>query len=159
MTTYEKEIPVVPRTCLARECGLKSLYLKETVRAEKLLKQLQRITEKNEIYRKAIDSLLSSVKELLKPDHAALNLLKERLTPVEEVLGLYYFVSNEVINLWILIREENFEAEMEIADSLGELFSVFRNLRFDFIVVPLYNMEINKILPREMKKVFSKLPE
>ena len=156
-TVYEKEISVVPRICLARECGLKTLYFREVVHAEELLKQLERVTKKNQIYREAIASLLSSVKELLKPDHAALNLLKERLSSVAEVLGVYYFVKNEVITLWVLIKEENFEAEMEIADSLAELFSVFRNLRFDFMVVPVYDMEIKKILPHEAEMVFSKL--
>lgn len=156
MSTLEKKLIVAPEVCLSRKCGLRGEYFRETLRREKLEKQLERVTAENQKYKRAVTVLLSSIGDLLKPDHAALNLLRERLFPIPEVTGLHYFVSDGVINLWIVTREENFEIEMRIADSLVELFSIFRTLRFDFVIIPRYDLSLEEILPSESVRLFSK---
>ena len=91
---------------------------------------------------------------MLTPDHAVLNLLRERIHHVKEVTDIYYFVTNEVINIWTAIREENFEVEMEIEEILCELTSTFRNLRFDYMVIPKYDMALEEFLPQGIKKAY-----
>jgi len=154
MSISQEEQLITPRGCLSRRCDLRSAYFRETFRVEKLEKQLERVSREKEMYEKAAVSLLTTIKDLLKPDYAALNLLRERLFPIPEVAALYYCVSDGVINLWIITPEENFEAEMKIADSLAELFSIFRNLKFDFMIVPRYDMKIEEIVPSGSKEVF-----
>jgi len=151
-----EEIPEIPEGCLSRRCNVRSLYLRETLQREELERELEKVTVENEIYKKAVALLLSSIKDLLKPDHVALNLLKERLLPIIEVSSLHYFVVDGVINLWIITREENYEAEMKIAESLADLFSLFRNLRFDFMIIPKYDLRLEEVLPSESITVFSK---
>jgi len=92
----------------------------------------------------------------LKPDHVILNLLKDRLSEMSDVLSLHYLISDGVINLWIIIREENFETEMRIAESLAELFRLFRDSRFDFMIVPKHDLAVDEYLPSGKSTVFSK---
>jgi len=156
MSTIKETEILTPRKCLSERCELRSAYLRETLRAETLKKQLQRVTEQNEAYKKAVTTLLSNISDLLKPSNSALVLLKERLFPLPQVSSLYYFVSDGVINLLIITQEEDFETEMRIAESLTELFSVFSDLRFDFMIIPKYDLDIKEILPSMSKKLFSK---
>jgi len=148
--------PPVPKECLTKECGLKGLYFREAIYREDLERQLRRVTAQKERYRRATVALLSEIKELLSPDHAALNLLRERLNPINEVCGLYYFVSEGIINLWVIVNEDNFEVETKVAEYLSELFSIFRNLRFDFMIIPRDDLDLSEILPSGSRKVFSK---
>lgn len=148
-----EEEGVIPRICFTKRCAVKSEYFRETVLRASLERQLKKVREENELYRNAVGALLVGIRELLTPDNAVLNLLRERLCHVEEVTEIYYFVTNEVINMWIAIKEENFEVEMEIAEILCELTSTFRNLRFDFMVIPKYDMPIEEFLPQNIKKV------
>lgn len=153
MSTVEWEKKIVPKVCFSKECAIKSEYFREAVRGVDLEKQLKKIRKENMLYRNAMNALLLGIKELLTPDNAVLNLLRERLYHVKEVTDIYYFVTNEVINIWIAIKEENFEAEMEIAEILCELTSTFRNLRFDYMVIPKYDMALEEYLPQGIKKI------
>lgn len=140
--------------CLARSCKLKSEYFKEAVRRASLEKELRRITRENKFYKSAMNLLMVEVNELLKPNSAAIKFVKENLAKIPEIDSVYYFVKNGIINIWVMTKEENFEAEMKIADTLRELLYIFESLRFDFMVIPKYEMKLEEILSPDSKKIF-----
>jgi hypothetical protein len=51
---------------------------------------------------------------------------------------------------------EDFETEMEIADAFRELMSIFRNLRFDYMVIPKSDIPLDEIIPKDSVVVYSK---
>lgn len=157
MSIYKTtELEVSPAECLAKRCDVRRMALRKTIEVEELEEQLRRVSKEKELYEEAVVVLMSTIKEMLRPDHAALNLLKGRLAGIPEILALHYFVSDGVINIWIVTKEENLKIEMEIADSLAELFHVFRNLRFDFMIVPKHDLDPQELLPSDSIAVFSR---
>lgn len=140
--------------CLARSCKIKSEYFREAIRRSSLEKELRRITRENELYKKATNLLMLEINDLLKPNSAAIKFVKESLSKMPEVDSSYYFVKNEVINIWIITKEENFEAEIKIAEILRELLHIFENLRFDFMVIPKYEIKLKEILSSDSEKIF-----
>jgi len=152
----EEEEIGVPRICLSMKCGAKTEYLREASLRVNLEHQLTKITTENKIYKDAIDSLLASVNELLRPDYPALIFVKERLQDMREVVELSYFLTDDIVNIWIVIDRENFEVEMKIAETLRELASVFRNLRFDFMVIPKHETPLESLIPNDGKTLYSR---
>jgi len=148
----EEKRLVTSEICL-RRCEFRSAYFREAVRYVNLERELERVTEQNELYKKAISLLLLEIKELLEPNYAALNLFKKRMSLIPEVTGVYYFIQNEVINIWTIIEKENFDVEMKIAESQCELLSIFQNLRFDFMVIPRCDRRLEDILPPNSMKI------
>jgi len=160
MTMYEEKTVTrkkhVPKNCLSRKCGLLSGYFRDANLLTNLEDQIRGLKEQKVEYENAIDSLLSMVKELLSPNYPAINFFREKLANIPQVTQSHYFVTGQVINLWTIIEEEDFEAEMQIADSLVELMRVFRNLRFDFMIIPKYDMTIEQIVPEDSQIIYSK---
>ena len=157
MSTILKEEEVgVPRICLAMKCRAKTEYFREASLRIDLEQQLARMTRENEIYKDAVNSLLVRVSELLRPDYPALNFVRERLHNMREVAKVLYFLTEDIINIWIVIDEENFEVEMKIARTLRELASVFRNLRFDFMVIPTHETPLESLIPNDTKTLYSR---
>ncbi|MEM2970898.1 MAG: hypothetical protein QW270_00535 [Candidatus Bathyarchaeia archaeon] len=152
----EVESEHVPRECLSRKCVALSEYFRESALRIDLERQNKKLKKQNALYRKAVDSLLASIKELLHPYYPAINLLRERLKEIPKVTQAYYFVTEEVINLWIITEEENFETEMKIIENLRELFSVFRNLLFDFMIIPRDDIPLEEIIPANSQLIFSR---
>lgn len=153
MSAVESEKGIIPKVCFSRECTLKSEYFRTALRKVNLEKQLKKLRKENTLYKAAMSALLLEIKELLTPDHAVLNFLRERLCHIEEISDICYFVTNEVINFWIAIEEEDFEVEMEIAEILCELTSTFRNLRFDYMVIPKYDTSLEEYLPQGTQRI------
>ena len=160
MTMLEEKVEIeedhVPKICLSKKCGLLSGYFRETNRRINLEDQIRELKERKAEYENAIDSLLSMVKELLSPDYPAINFFREKLANIPQVTQAHCFVTDQVINLWTIIEEEDFEAEMQIADSLVELMRIFKNLRFDFMIIPKYDMAIEQIVPEDSRIIYSK---
>lgn len=160
MTMYEKEAVIgkkyVPKICLSRKCGLLSGYFREANLRINLEDQIRELKEQKVEYKNAMDTLLSLVKELLSPNYPAINFFRERLANIPQVTQAHCFVTDQVINLWTIIEKEDFEAEMQIADSLVELMRIFKNLRFDFMIIPKYDMAIEQIVPEDSQIVYSK---
>lgn len=156
MSVIKEEEVGVPRICLSIKCKAKSEYLREATLRINLERQLAKITEENSLYKDAISSLLASVNELLRPDYPAFIFLREHLQNTKEVVGVSYCFTDDVINIWIVIDEENFEVEMKIAETLRELLSLFRNLRFDFIVIPKYETHLESLIPNDARMLYSR---
>jgi len=138
---------VIPNICLEEGCPALKGYFRESVLRMDLERQNKKLREENAYYRKAIGSLLKSIKELLHPHNPAIRFLRERLKDIPEVTQAYYFVFNDVINIWIEIEEEDYEVEMKIINSLRELFYIFSNLLFDFMIVPKGEIPLEKLVP------------
>ena len=159
MTAIDEEVETeehIPKICLSRKCDALSRYFREANLRINLEEQNRRLKEERALYKNAMDSLLAMVKELLSPNYPAINFLRERLKNIPEVTQAYFFITDQVINLWIVTKEEDFEAEMKIADILGELISVFSNLRFDFMIIPRYDIALNEVAPEDSQVIFSR---
>ena len=158
MTMHEEEVEIeedyVPKICLSRKCGLLSGYFKEANLRINLEDQIRELKEQKAEYENAMDSLLSMVRELLSPHYPAINFFREKLANIPQVTQAHYFVTDQVINLWIITGEEDFEAELQIADSLVELMRIFKNLRFDFMIIPNYDMAIEQIVPEDSQIIY-----
>lgn len=157
LTEEETRAKQIPRACLSRKCNAISGYFREESLRIDLERQNKKLKKKNALYREAIDSLIGSIKDLLHPHYPAINLLREKLTNIPRVIKACYFVTDAVINLWIITEEEDFEAEMQIASALRELFSIFENLRFDFMIIPKYDMRLEEVIPEDSQMIFSKI--
>jgi hypothetical protein len=139
--------------CIAQACEVLNAYLKETVKRQELEKQLEIMKAEIESYQEAIELILSGVRELIQPDHASLAMLKKRLQRMNNIYGLYYFVREDVIYLWILTNKEDVETEITICEELANLFSTFKDMRFDFVIGPLNEMKPEDVLPSNVKRV------
>jgi hypothetical protein len=156
MLEEEKVGEQIHKRCLTRKCSALSGYIRESNLRINLERQNRKLAEQNSIYKKAIDSLIAMVGELLSPHYPVTNFLREHLQDIPRVTKAYSFITDNVINLWIITEEEDFEAEMEIADTLRELFSVFRNLSFDFMIIPRYDMNMEEAVPKDSQVIFSR---
>ena len=160
MTMLEEEVEIeedhVQKICLSKKCSLLTGYFRETNRRINLEEKNRELREQNSIYKHAMDSLLGVIKELLNPNYPALNFFREKLMNTSQVTQAYYFVTDQVINLWIITEEEDFDAEMQIADSLVELMRIFRNLKFDFMIIPKYDIPIEQIVPENSQIMYSR---
>jgi len=142
--------------CLAQPCKLRSLFLRETIRREKLERQIETLEKENEAYREAIEVILSGIRNRIRPDIIPLVMLKERLEKMKNARGLFYLVREKTIYFWIFIGNEDPETELILAQELSNIFSTFRDMRFDFIIIPLNGMEIEDLLPLNAIEVFKK---
>lgn len=160
MTLHEKKVEIkedyVPKICLSRKCGLLTGYFRETNRRINVEEKNRELREQNSIYKHAVDSLLGLIKELLNPNYPAINFFKEKLMNISQVTQANYFVTDQGINLWVITEEEDFDAEMQIADSLVELMRIFRNLKFDFMIIPRYDIPIEQIVPKNSQIMYSR---
>lgn len=145
--------PIELEKCLSRKCEIRSFYFREAVAKINLERRISKLTRENKRYREAIDFLLAEVKELIKPQHSALTFYKRSLSDMTQVVGIYYFVTNEVINIWTILEKENYEVEMKIAKAQSELLSIFQGLRFDFMVIPKNGQKLEDIIPSNMEKL------
>jgi hypothetical protein len=144
------------KRCLERSCGMRSLFLREAVKSEVLEKQVSKLKSELQSYQMAIESLLSGIHTSIQPDHASLSLLKERLVKIDNVLSLHYSLREGVIYLWILEKREDVDLELAVTQELSDLFSTFRDLRFDFLIASLEDLKAEDILPSTAKEVFSR---
>jgi len=159
MTAIDEEVETeehIPKICLSIKCDALSRYFREATLRIDLERQIRKLKEERSSYRDAIDCLLAMVKELMSPNFPAVNFFRERIKDIPKVTQAYYFVTNEVINLLVITEEEDFEAEMEIADTLVELMSLFKNLRFDFMIIPKYDTRLDEIVPKDSQVIFSR---
>ena len=140
--------------CLEEECPVLKGYLRESALRMDLERQNKKLKEEIALYRKAVDSLLKSIKELLHPHNPAIIFLRERLKKIPKVTQAYYFVTDNVINIWIEIEEEDYEVEMKIIEILRELFYIFRNLLFDFMIVPKGDVSLKEFMPENYQTIF-----
>lgn len=161
MTKMETKIIInnseefIPKVCLSTPCKAIKEYFRETSLRIDLERQNREIREENALYQEAISSLLNVIKNILTPNFPANNLLREKLKNIPNVINAYTFVNNDVINYWIIIEEENFEDELEIADAFRETLSVFNNLLFDFIIIPRQGVSLEKIVPKNSQLIYS----
>jgi hypothetical protein len=45
---------------------------------------------------------------------------------------------------------------MKIADSIRQLMAIFRNIRFDYMVIPNYNSALEDVIPQDSKLIYTK---
>jgi len=145
---------VIRKSCLEKECPALRRYFRESVLRMDLERQNRKLKEENALYREAVDSLLRSIKELLHPYSPAIIFLRERLKEIPKITQAYYFVTDDVINIWIEIEEEDYEAEMKIIENLRELFYIFQNLLFDFMIVPKGDVPLKESMPEDYQTIF-----
>lgn len=160
MTVLEEEedrSKEVLEVCMSKKCAALSGYFRESALRMDLERQNEKLREQNVLYRKAISTLLSSIRELLHPYCPAINFLRERLKDVPKVTQVFYFITDNVVNLWIITEEEDFETEMKIVENLRELFSIFRNLLFDFMIIPKGETPLEELIPQNAERVFSRV--
>jgi hypothetical protein len=148
-----------PEKCITKKCSAVSGYVKEINRRINVEKQNKELVKENALYQEAIDSLLLMVRDLVTPNFPAMEFLQQKLVNVPEVTQTHKFVRDEVINFYIITQFEDFNAEMKIADSIRQLISVFKNLRFDYMVIPKCDMNLDDIIPKDAKLIYSKREE
>lgn len=141
--------PIEPECLKHCEHFLRELTLREYSEAISA-----RLKKENKFYRNAIKSILSEIKELTKPNHAAMNFIRMELQDEPEILNAYYFVRDDVINIWAIIKKENLDIEGKVAEALGKMFSIFQNLKFDFMIIPIQHLKLNDFLPSDSKRIF-----
>lgn len=145
-----------PEKCMTKKCSVVSGYLKEINLRINVEKQNKELVKENALFQEAINSLLLMVRDLVTPNYPAMEFLQQKLVDIPEVVQTYSFVRDEIINLWIITQYEDFEAEMKIADSMRQLLSVFRNIRFDYMVIPKYDASLEDAVPQDSKLIYSK---
>jgi hypothetical protein len=155
MSELVNEEDFAPKTCLSKKCSALSEYIKETSLRIDLEKQIKTLKKQNASYKEAVGSLLVAIQDLLTPQYPAINFLRERLRSIPKVAQAYYFLTEDVINLWIITKEEDFEAEKKIADALVDLMSIFKNLRFDFMIIPNSDACLHETMPENSKIIVS----
>lgn len=141
--------PVIPEC--AKSCDL---FLKELVLREHFEEISTKLKKENEFYRNAIKSVLNGIKKMITPNHAVMNFLRTELKDELEILNAYFFVRDDVINVWVIIKNENLDVERMTAEVLGKMFSIFEDIKFDFMIIPIQGLKKEDILPLDSKKIF-----
>jgi len=144
------------KECLTQSCELRSYLLRETLKREELENQIKILEKENKAYKEAIELILSGIREYIGPDTLPLVILKEKLEKMKNVRGLFYLVREKIIYLWIFIEKEDSKTELTIAQELSYIFSTFKKMRFDFIIIPLNERKIEDFLPLNAIEVFRK---
>ena len=141
------------RECLAQACEVLDAYLEEAGKRQELEKQLETMKAEIKNYQEAIELILSGIRDIIQPDHPSLSMLKAGLQKINNIYGLYYFIREGVIYLWVLTNEEDVETEIAVCQQLANLFSTFKDMRFDFMIGPLNQMKPKEVLPSNAKRV------
>ena len=145
---------VIRKSCLEEECPALKSYFKESNLRIDLERQNEKLKEENALYRAAIASLLEALKEALHPRSPIINFLKEQLNKIPQVTQAHYFVTDNVVNIWIEIEKDDYEIEMRVIKTLHELYRIFRNLLFDFMIVPRNDVSLREMLPEDHRTIF-----
>jgi len=161
-TVYNKEVigqndEFFPQTCISKKCLTMRQYIKEVNRRINVDKQNKMLLKENILYQTALDSLSAMIRDLVNPNYPAIEFVRERLSDITKVYKAYYFVSEDIINIWVVTEDEDFDSEIEIADMFRELMVIFKNLKFDYMVIPKYNIALEEIMPKEATVIYSKI--
>ena len=156
-TVIDSVPDAVPKNCLATKCKAMNEYFKETNLRINLERQNREIKEQNIMYQEAISSLLNMIKGMFTPNFPANNLFREYLQNIMNVNSAYSFINNEVINYWVIIKEENFKTELEIANAFRQVVLIFRNFLFDLMIIPKQGLSLEDIVPANSQLIFSNI--
>ncbi|MGD9130087.1 MAG: hypothetical protein PVH73_00755 [Candidatus Bathyarchaeota archaeon] len=118
--------------------------------------KLQEEKKKNYILKKNLEVYQQDMKNLIKKMGLvfALNLYIDRINELDLVEAVYYIEKEELVDIWTFIRENDLNVEERIAEAQCELMRIHNELDLDFMVYPLYEQNLQNVLPNNSIKVF-----
>lgn len=76
--------------------------------------------------------------------------------PEFERLVVYYDQNENIYDFWIIVDEMDWETEDRIIDIECEFMRAFPNHLFDFMVIQRRGRDLDEILPRGEKEIFTR---
>lgn len=125
-----------------RICMVKFELEKEKIKNYFLMQDLEK-------YKQDTSALLKQLSLVF-----AINLYVDRIRDLPSVESVYLIEKEDVIDIWTVIQEGNLDLEEDIAEAQCELMRIHRELDFDFMVIPRFGRQIEKLLPSDSKQIF-----
>lgn len=116
--------------------------------------ELKEVGHEKREYEKAFNSLFSTISKLLEPTNAAFNLFIERISQILDVEEVYVFMAEDAIDIWTITKKRNFDAEEKIIEAECEIMRIFRDIDFDFMILPREGRNLKEILPSNGKRIY-----
>ena len=118
----------------------------ERERYTRLEEEFERTRRDEDKYRHYFSILLKRVESsLILP--IIPEIFKYNVSQISQARAIYYFQRRNIVSFWILLEEENWEAEDQIYEIYGELLSMFPEYDIRIRLLRLWGREPEDLLP------------
>ncbi|WP_287588255.1 hypothetical protein [Candidatus Borrarchaeum sp.] len=118
--------------------------------------ELREIKEKLGEYKTVTKMLFEIINRTLLPYNAVLNIYSEKISKIKEVEAVYIFLRDNVIDIWTIIKEDDFDVKRKIAEVQGEIVDVFQEVLFDFLILSKEDIEADQSLLEDSIEIYQK---
>jgi hypothetical protein len=117
-----------------------------------LEEELKKTKEDREKYRQLFSILLERVEYRLLLDIIP-EIFKQNMSQIPEVKSVYCIQRRNIVSLWVLLDEQNWDVEDQIYESYGELLSAFPNYDIRIRLLRLWGRKPEDLMPARGVKV------
>lgn len=101
--------------------------------------------------------LFEIISTFLVSHNVVLNIYTEKISKIEEVEAVYVFSRDKVIDIWTIIKDDDFDVKRKIVEVQGEIVDLFQEvLLFDFLILSKEDIESDQSLLENCMEIYRK---
>lgn len=139
----------IPRelACPLEEEVLCGRLVIEKERYQGLSLKLESLEKEREKYRTYFETILNIVKSQISTPLLIKDILKSNLSNVKAIHSGYFFFTEQRLDFWIFLEDQDWAAEDAIYECYGELLNQFPEKEIDLRVIRLWGREPGVLIP------------
>lgn len=150
----EKEVRRKPElSCPVAGIDICGRLIVERERYTRLEDELERTKQNMEKYRHLFSALLRQVESRLIL-HIIPQVFRHSLSKISQVKLIHCFQRRNIVDFWVFLEEENWEAEDQIYEIYGDMLSMFVDYDIRMKLLRLWGRKPEALLPAGGVKIF-----